>query len=323
MVPKNREMIINDLKVQQNRTGFSVRKLLKLYGIPESTYYGWFKPDRSVKTERPKRSNNYGSLLPEEIEVVKTYRMVYSEVGYRKFTWMMVDQNVVFIPEITVYRLLKGLHMLSMGVSGDSASAEYKNKPLYVHHHWHTDIAYIKIRSVFYYLIMMLDGFSRFLLNWELMSDMTEISTSLFVQQTRERYPEKEPMLIMDNGTQFVSRDFKAMLSAIDLHPVHTRRNHPQTNGKIERMNGTVKTEAIKKNTPVRYEEACDILNTYQYEYNYQRLHAGIKYLRPADLFFGRGKEVLNERKKKIMIARQNRIDKNKASEMELLSLNN
>jgi hypothetical protein len=88
-------------------------------------------------------------------------------------------------------------------------------------------------------------------------------------------------------------------------------------------MNGTVKTEAIKKNTPVTYEEACDILNTYQYEYNYQRLHAGIKYLRPADLFFGRDKKVLNERKKKIMIARQNRIDKNKASEMELLSLNN
>jgi putative transposase len=308
---------VKDLKVQQKRTGFPIAKLLKLYGIVASTYYGWFKADKSVKSQRPKRSNNNKALLSEEVEAVKTFRIFYPEEGYRKLTWMMVDQNVAFIPETTVYRLLKGLNMLSMGVSGDKAGKEYENKPLYVHHHWHTDIAYIKIRGVFYYLIMMLDGYSRFLLHWDLMSDMTEISVSLFVQQTREKYPDRKPMLIMDNGTQFVSRDFKAMLSEIDLKPVHTRRNHPQTNGKIERMNGTVKSEAIRKNTPVTHQEACDILNTYQYEYNFQRLHAGIKYLRPADVFFGRDKEILNERKMKIMIARNNRIAINKVSNME------
>lgn len=317
MPPEKREMIVKDLNIQQNRTGYSVEKLLNFYGIPSSTYYGWFNATGSVKTKRPKRSKNFKALLPDEIEAVKTFRSDHLEPGYRKLTWMMVDQNIAFIPEITVYRLLKGLNMLSMGIPGDTAGSEYKNKPLYVHHHWHTDIAYIKIRGIFYYLIMMLDGYSRFLLNWELMTDMTEISVSLFVQETREKCPERKPMLIMDNGTQFVSRDFKDMLSEIDLHPVHTRRNHPQTNGKIERMNGTVKTEAIRKNTPVTHGEACRILNDYEYEYNYQRLHAGIKYLRPADVFFGRDKTVLSNRKMKILVARQNRISKNKALELE------
>ncbi len=309
-------MIVKDLKIQQNRTGYSVEKLLSLYGIAPSTYYGWFNA-KSLKNNRPKRNKNFKALLPDEIEAVKTFRSDHPEPGYRKLAWMMVDQNIAFIPEITVYRLLKGLNMLSVGIPGDVAGSEYKNKPLYVHHHWHTDIAYIKIRNIFYYLIMMLDGYSRFLLNWELMTDMTEISVSLFVQETREKYPERKPMLIMDNGTQFVSRDFKDLLSEIDLHPVHTRRNHPQTNGKIERMNGTVKTEAIRKNTPVTHGEACRILNDYEYEYNYQRLHAGIKYLRPADVFFGRDKTVLNNRKMKILVARQNRISKNKALVLE------
>jgi len=315
--PEKRETVVNDLKKQQERTGYPIERLLHIYGISPSTYYGWFNSDKSIKNKRPKRSKNYKGLLPEEIEAVKSFRYINPEEGYRKLTWMMVDRNIAFIPEITVYRLLKGLNMLSMGISGDKAGNEYKNKPLYVHHHWHTDIAYIKIRSVFYYLIMMLDGYSRFLLNWELMTDMTEFSVSLFVQETREEYPEREPMLIMDNGTQFISRDFKHMLSEIDLHPVHTRRNHPQTNGKIERMNGTVKTEAIKKNTPVTHREACRILNDYQYEYNYQRLHAGIQYLRPADVFFGRDKNVLNDRKMKILVARHDRIAKNKALELE------
>jgi putative transposase len=306
-------MIVKDLKIQQERTGYSVRKLLRIYGISPATYYGWFHADGTVQNRRPKRSNNYLKLLQEEREEVKTFRFQYPEEGYRKFTWMMVDQNIAYISESSVYRLLKELEMLSMGISGTKAEKEYKNKPLYVHHHWHTDIAYIKIRGVFYYLIMMVDGFSRFLLNWELMTDMTEISVSLFVQQTREMYPERRPMLIMDNGTQFVSKDFKDMLSVIDLQPVHTRRNHPQTNGKIERMNGTVKTEAIRKNTPVTHKEACELLNEYQYEYNYQRLHAGINYLRPADMFFGRGKEVMLERKMKISVARQNRAIQNRA----------
>lgn len=313
MPPEKREMIVNDLNIQRARTGYPIEQLLRLYGISPSTYYGWFNGDKSVKTERPKRSKNYMALLPEEIKAVQNFRFENPEEGYRKLTWMMVDQNIAFITEISVYRLLKRLNILSMGISGDKADKEYKDKPFFVHHHWHTDIAYIKIRGVFYYLIMMLDGYSRFLLNWELMTDMTEFSVSLFVQETREKYPERKPLLIMDNGTQFISKDFKDMLSEIDLHPVHTKRNHPQTNGKIERLNGTVKTEAIRKNSPVTHKEACSILNDYQYRYNYQRLHAGIQYLRPADVFFGRDKQLLNERKMKILVARQNRVAKNKA----------
>ena len=133
--------------------------------------------------------------------------------------------------------------------------------------------------------------------------------------------------LMTDNGSEFCSKAkdkqqrqqhaFETTLSVFNVKHSRTKPYYPQTNGKIERMNGTVKTEAIRKNTPVTHDEACRILNDYQYEYNYQRLHAGIMYLRPSDIFFGRDKKVLNERKMKIMIARQNRIAKNKALEME------
>lgn len=52
-------------------------------------------------------------------------------------------------------------------------------------------------------------------------------------------------------------------------------------------------------------------LNEYYYQYNHQRLHAGINFLRPADMFFGRGQQVLAERKVKIENARKNRKQKN------------
>ena len=81
--------------------------------------------------------------------------------------------------------------------------------------------------------------------------------------------------------------------------------------GKIERLNFTVKQEAIRPNSPQSYQEAWEVLNNYSYQYNHQRLHARINYLRPADMFFGRGNKVLSERKFKIEESRKIRKQKN------------
>ena len=90
-----------------------------------------------------------------------------------------------------------------------------------------------------------------------------------------------------------------------------TRRNHPQTNGKIERLNKTVKDEAIRVKRPGSYQEAIEILQDYEYFYNYQRLHAGIRFLRPADVFFDRQDDVLRVRKENLQRARLERIMQN------------
>ena len=208
--------------------------------------------------------------------------------------------------ESAVYAVLRRHDAVSGRPRPDSQNTEkeYRNKPQYPHHHWHTDIAYIKIQGVFYFLIMVIDGYSRFLLGWDLMTDMTTHSVSLFVQQTKEKYPHTKPMLIHDNGSAFIALDFKRLVTALGIQQVFTRRNHPQTNGKIERMNGTVKNEAIRPGSPQSYEDAWNIMNEYHYLYNYQRLHAAIQFLRPADMFFGRQDEVLKQRRLKLLEAR-------------------
>jgi len=89
------------------------------------------------------------------------------------------------------------------------------------------------------------------------------------------------------------------------------RSLYQMSSGKIERMNKTVKDEAIRVKRPGSYQEAIDILQEYEYIYNYQRLHAGIKFLRPADVFFNRQEEVLRVRREKIERVRMNRIIQN------------
>jgi len=252
-------------------------------------------------------------VLDAEVKAVVQYRELHRDIGYRKLTWQMIDENIAFLSESAVYEILKSHGMLGWSSGyGPPAEKEYKNKPKYPHHHWHTDLAYIKINGVFYFLIMMLDGYSRFLLDWDLLGDMNGKSVEEFVLKVREKYPDRKPMLIHDNGSQFISNDFKKLVANIHLQSVRTRRNHPETNGKIERLNGIVKSEAIRPNSPQSYIEAWEILNDYQYQYNYQRLHSGINYLRPSDVFFGRRDIILNERVEKIKTARQKRIEINK-----------
>lgn len=305
------------------RSRLSLDFFLSAYDIRKSTYHGWFDCDGKLLAPKARAPVNDRKILPSEVDAVIAYRKLHPDIGYRKLTYQMIDENVACLSETAVYNILQAHDMLSrFQKTGERAEKEFRHKPKFPHHHWHTDIAYIKIQGVFYFLIMMLDGYSRYLLDWELMPDMLGSSVELFVQRVKERYPHAHPKLIHDNGGQFISLDFKRLMQSLEIQQVRTRRNHPETNGKIERMNKSVKHEAIYPNSPQSYSEACEILNKYAYEYNHQRLHAGIRYLRPADMFFGRGQIVLAERDRKIAIARANRKKQNKSTSLEGANVN-
>ena len=301
------------MKKLQVWTDRNAEELFGLFALARSTYFGWFDDGGNLIPPKDRQHQHSKKVLDSEAQAVIAYRELHRDVGYRKLTWQMIDENIVFLSESAVYEILKSRNMLGWSSGyGPPAEKEYKNKPKYPHHHWHTDLAYIKINGQFYFLIMMLDGYSRFLLGWDLLTDMNGKSVEDFVLRIREKYPDRKPMLIHDNGSQFISNDFKKLVAHIHLQSVRTRRNHPETNGKIERLNGIVKNEAIRPNSPQSYIEAWEILNEYQYQYNYQRLHSGISYLRPADVFFGRREIILSERVEKIKIARKKRIEINK-----------
>lgn len=147
------------------RTGYSLSRVLSMYGVSKSRWYEWQK---DLKPE-PKKKRNFLAPLPDEIEEILNFRKIHPGVGYRKFTYMLNDANIAYLPESTIFRILKAHNVLAPKIPHDElhkAGKEYRDKPRVVHQHWHMDIAYVKIRGVFYFLIMMLDGHSRFLLDW-------------------------------------------------------------------------------------------------------------------------------------------------------------
>jgi len=291
-------------------TGWKRAEVRRLFCVSSSQISRW----KQEKPVHPCLVHPF-HILDEEVQRIFEFRTSSEEnrnMGYRKFTWLMVDEGVAFLTESSVYRILSMFKLLGKAFKeNDGAQKEYEHKPLYVHHHWHTDIAYVTMSGVHYYLVFMLDGFSRFLLHWELMTDMTGLSVELFTQRTIDKYPEARPMVIHDNGSQFISHDFKYILSENNCIDVPTRRKHPETNGKAERFVGLVRTEALRPNSPAYYGEGVKVIEKFVDEYNNNRYHAGIGYLKPVDVFHGRGPAILAERKEKLKQARQERFTRN------------
>ena len=109
---------------------------------------------------------------------------------------------------------------------------------------------------MFYYFISIMDGYSRKILDWALCENMEGINIELLVARVKEKYPEAKARIIHDNGKQFISRDFKSLVSLLELYETASRICHPQSNGKLERFHSTLKTEHVRKTPYFSYEDA-------------------------------------------------------------------
>ena len=115
------------------------------------------------------------------------------------------------------------------------------------------------------------------------------------------------PRLLSDNGACYVSGALKEYL---DLHGIaHTRGKpyHPMTQGKIERYHRSMKNILLLENyySPDELTHQIDLFVEY---YNNHRYHESLNNLTPADVYYGRGREILTRRgkiKKNTMLQRR------------------
>jgi transposase InsO family protein len=117
-------------------------------------------------------------------------------------------------------------------------------------------VSYINISGTFYYLCSILDGCSRYIVNWDLRESMTEGDIEIILERGKELHPEAKPRIISDNGPQFIAKDFKEFIRISGMTHVRTSPYYPQSNGKIERWHKSLKGECIRPGTPLSLEDA-------------------------------------------------------------------
>ncbi len=220
---------------------------------------------------------------------------------------MMLDDDVVAASPSSVYRVLKAAGRLDRHRWAPSKKGTGFVQPLKAHQQWHVDISYLNIAGTFYFLCTLLDGYSRFIVHWEIGDTMKEPEVELIIQRALEKFPGEKPRIISDNGPQFLAKDFKQFIRLAGLTHVRTSPYYPQSNGKLERWHATLKGESFRRAAPETVDEARRVVSNFVKHYNEVRLHSALGYITPTDKLAGLEKVIADERDRKLQEARQRR----------------
>ena len=287
------------------------RQALMALGIPKSSYYRWRRCD-GLESHSGDRGRTWNRITPEEESKILAVAREHPELSSRQLAAWITDNAGFAVSESTVYRILRREGLVKRQETQLTAANEYHTKTTRPHQMWATDASYFRVVGWgYYYLVTVMDDYSRFILAWKLQKDMSSNSLIEVVQEAVDATGmtdvpvEDRTRLLSDNGAGYVSRTFRDYLHLVGIHHILAAPYHPQTNGKLERYHQSIKREVnqIPYELPGQLERAIADFVDY---YNYRRYHKALGNVTPADVLYGRRKEIL-ERRKEVQIQTINR----------------
>ncbi len=217
-------------------------------------------------------------------------------------TWI-TDHLGLSVAESTVYRLLKKEGLIKPPEMQLLAGKEYQRKTSAPHQMWATDASYFRVTGWgYYYMVTVMDDYSRSILAWKLQVDMTSGSLIQVVQLAvdvtgmTEVPLEDRTRLLSDNGSGYVSRAFRDYLGLVGIRHIRAAPYHPQTNGKLERYHQSIKQEVNQVPYEVPGDLEVAIAGFVDY-YNHRRYHKALSNVTPDDVLNGRREGILIKRR--------------------------
>jgi putative transposase len=305
----------------KRRSGWPVRRTLQQLDVSPASYYRWRKESRQAKAlpAEPPRPVQAYEATDEEKRAVRSYALKHPGIRHRELAWRMVDEEVACLSTSTVYRILKGENLVCPWTRRKKRTREDEEKAQRADEIWATDLMYVQIGGRRYYLVTFLDEYSRLIVHHALVASMDGITVSVEAQTAIERLlkerggelpPQGMPRVRSDNGSCYVSREFRGVLDEYCLGHQRIKPHCPEENGTIERSNRTLR-EALDGAELTDLLQARDVIAGIVRWYNADRLHSALGYLRPIDYYRGDPIRLHEERRRKMAEARHRRREQN------------
>ena len=245
----------------------------------------------------------WNRLTSREVHHLLSAARETPELSCRQLAAWTTDNQGFSVSESTVYRILRREGLVKRPETRLAAGKEYHRKTTTPHEMWATDASYFRVVGWgYYYLVTVMDDYSRFILAHRLQRDMTADSFIEVVQDAVDRTGmDRVPItdrtrLLSDNGPGYVSRAFRDYLGMVGIKHILATPFHPQANGKVERYHQTLKRDVNQ----LPYEMPSDLevaIMAFVSYYNYRRYHKALGNVTPSDVLKGRRQETLRRRK--------------------------
>lgn len=148
---------------------------------------------------------------------------------------------------------------------------------------WASDITYIGVQKGYFYLVAVMDWFSRYVLSWELSNSL---DADFCVRALQRALTNARPQICnTDQGSQFTSDAFTGLLETEGVRISMDGRGRCFDNIFVERLWRTVKYEEVYLRDYRDGWDASAHLGRYFYFYNHERRHSSLAGKTPAETY--------------------------------------
>jgi putative transposase len=279
---------------QYERTaGVSTQELAKWVSLARSSFY--YKPSGNPKGIKPSTHTRLGpDELIENARVVDQITTLLNQefvcYGYLKVAKELRRQGYR-INNKKVYRLMKEGHLVyrrAIRTTGKRNFVKYRkiqaDRPLQF---LTMDIKYVYIHAdrKQAYLLTLMDVYTRKVLAYALHYSMRHPQVIALISQLRKDFHVEGIILRNDNGSQFIANNLRAALKEMGIEQEFTHIASPQENGFIESLHSQIQREVIDRYIFDSIHDADWTIARYYHFYNTQRIHGGIGYKTPDEIW--------------------------------------
>lgn len=241
--------------------------------------------------------SDYDSLVMEKIDAIYTEQPYY---GYRKITKSLQREDLT-VNHKKIQRLMGKMGLQAIRPQRNT-SEPHPAHPVFPYllrtkrvicpnQVWGADITFIKGQGIWFYLVAVLDWYSRYVLSWQLSKTITADFCVLALEQALNLgQPEIHNS---DQGSQFTSFEYIAKLQEYpEITISMDGRGRCFDNIFTERLWRTVKYEEVYLHDYRSFDEAQESLSQYFHLYNTRRLHSSLNYRTPKEVYFSKVENV-------------------------------
>jgi len=263
----------------------SIERMCQLAQVSRAGFYRWLQEPPPIEEEMELRS------LIQQIAMQHRRRYGYRRISaelrrrgmlanHKRVARIMREDNLLAVQPRQFVLTTKSHHKLEVYLN-----LARRMKLTGIDQLWVADITYIRLKTEFVYLAVILDGFSRKVVGWSLDRTLgSRLASAALEQAMATRQPPPGVVHHSDRGVQYASGDYIAILAQHQMIPSMSRPANPYDNASCESFIKTLKREEIYANPYENLEHLRANIEIFieQY-YNQQRLHSALGYRSPEE----------------------------------------
>ncbi|MCA1708893.1 MAG: IS3 family transposase, partial [Actinobacteria bacterium] len=238
-----------------------------------------------------------------------------SDKAHRKLAHHLSRTDKAFVSESTVLRVLRSVALVCrfQGRAGKPKSSKPVVAVESPNEIWAWDISYCRVGDSFWYLIAVIDLFSRKIVGHAVRpsatsDDVKDVFDKALANEGLLGMDAKMPKSLSDRGPQMRSKTIRRFFYDLGITQMFSRPRTPADNAAIESFFATIKGERLYHGVYVNPIELISDADAFVIYYNQERLHMGIGFVTPAEKHDGRAEEIITARRVGLKRAREQRL---------------